>query len=355
MASVAIVASVACTGAYYNYSVEKQTSLDDMTEEMTEVTKDLSKTKNEIRVEYGLEALDFDSKVAKVHEKHPTFAFTYTVDGKEQSTFSTYEVGTHVVDYSFYKEDKYEQSVSGDKQVTYVVEDTQAPVISLAETEVTVYEGSEYDLSKLVESVSDVVDGELEMIDESTDLSEHTGGYYKIETDYSKGSSVGEYEAKIIAVDCNGLVSEEVATIKVIARPKKEVAQANTTYANSQSYSDPSRIYIGSYTAVLYYAPENQVLVDAADSAIYYSQHGRTVVADHAYQGFTAMLYNDTGMFLGSSIHKVSTHYGTINATETDIYYDDGGSFLGNNDASIVMFTCVSGEGRRVVTYWEYD
>lgn len=362
--AIAGVSIASCIGAlaYYKYALAKKASYEEVYAELIEIADEIIK-EDEIAIEYGSSTIDLEDEVSKAKTSHPDVEITYTVNGESDiATLGTYEAHDYNLIYSFCVKDKYNQEISYEKPVTYKVEDTQAPVITLKETEVTVYQGSEYDVSDIVESVLDLVDGDLEKIQANTQASEdyaetslksHGNGYYFIETEYNSDSPVGEYEVKVVATDRNGLVSKASAIIEVIEKPVTSVVA--TTNTVERSYYDPSRIYIGSYTAVLYNAPENQAITDAADSAIYYQQHGRTVVADHAYQGFTAMLYNDTGVMFGSKIHKASTHYGTINETETDIYYDDGGSFLGNDDASIVMFTCIDGQGRRVVTYWDYD
>lgn len=366
---IAIIACIAmCAGIvmYCNYAKAKQASVDAMLAERDEIASKIGTSSETVTVEYGADGVDLWSAVLAAKQEHPEFSIDYTVDDEtELATFSTMEVGEHVIVYQFSASDSYGQSVKGEKTVVYVVQDTQAPVITLSDTEATVYEGENYDVSSLVESVADLVDGELaeaslesQASDETmgTSLRASNAGYYTIATDYSKDSSVGEYEVKVRAVDCNGLESEATATIKVVAKPQTKVVDASAAApASAQSYYDPSRIYVGNYTAVVYFTAEDQAQTDAPDSAICYEQHGRTVVADHAYQGFNAIISNTSGVLLGSKIHRVSLHYGTINDDRTDIYYDDGGTFLGNNDAQIVMFTCAGGTGRYAVTYWDYD
>lgn len=340
-----VIAGIACIGAavYCNYANAKLASKEAMVAEMNEITAEIADAEAAVTVEYGADTIDLWSAVFKAKQEHPSVRVDYIVDGEtELGTFSTKDVGEHEVVYMFSAEDDFGQTVNGEKHVTYIVEDTQAPVITLAQEEVTVYEGDSFDVSSLVESATDMIDGELEPT---------------ITTDYTEESPVGDYEVKISATDCNGLTSEATATIHVVAKPQKKVVEASTatSAASTQSYYDTSRIYIGSYTAVVYFSAEDQATTDAPDAAICYEQHGRTVVADHAYQGFNAIISNTSGVLLGSGIHRVSIHYGTASDDRTDIYYDDGGSLLANNDAPIVMYTCAGGTGRYAVTYWDYD
>ena len=327
----------------YSTIEAKKTSEEAMIAEINEITAEITDVKDAVTVEYGANTINLWSAVLKAKQEHPDFHIDYTVDGEtELAAFSTKTVGEHVITYTVSAEDAYGQSVSNEWAVVYTVEDTQVPVITLAQEKVTVYEGGSFDVASLVESAYDAVDGELEPT---------------ITTDYTEESPTGDYEVQISATDCNGLTSEATATIHVVAKPQKKLVEASaaTSVASTQSYYDPSRIYIGSYTAVVYFSAEDQATTDAPDAAICYEQHGRTVVADHAYQGFNAIISNTSGVLHGSGIHRVSIHYGTASDDRTDIYYDDGGSLLANNDAPIVMYTCAGGTGRYAVTYWDYD
>ena len=347
--SVIVISIMCClalglVGAKTYSTIEaKKASKEAMIAEMNEITAEIADAEDAVTVEYGANTIDLWSAVFKAKQEHPDFYIDYTVDGEtELAAFSTKTVGEHVIAYTVSAEDAYSQSVSNEWTVVYTVADTQAPVITLAQEEVTVYEGDSFDVSSLVESATDMIDGELEPA---------------ITTDYTEKSPAGDYEVQISAIDCNGLTSEVTATIHVVAKPQKKVVEASTatSAASTQSYYDPSRIYIGSYTAVVYFSAEDQATTDAPDAAICYEQHGRTVVADHAYQGFNAIISNTSGVLHGSGIHRVSIHYGTASDDRTDIYYDDGGSLLANNDAPIVMYTCAGGTGRYAVTYWDYD
>lgn len=345
IAMAIIVAIAVCIGAavFCSYIEAKKHSYTAMLLEQAEVIDEIVGSGETVTVEYGADTVDLWTDVFAEKKAHPNMYIDYTVDGEtELAAFSTKAVGEHVIVYTFKSEDDYGQAVSDTRTVVYVVEDTQAPVITLADTEVTVYEGDDYDVNELIESVTDVVDGDLEPT---------------IETDYTKDSPAGEYEVKITATDCNGLTSVAAATVKVIEKPVKIVEASTTPVQSTPSYAsyDASRIYVGNYTAIIYFTAEDQAQVDAPDSAICYTQGGKTVVADHAYQGFNAILSNNTGMLLGQRIHKVSTHNGTVADDRKDVYFDDGGSFLANYDGPIVMYTCIEGENRVAVTYWDYD
>ena len=60
-------------------------------------------------------------------------------------------------------------------------------------------------------------------------------------------------------------------------------------------------------------------------------------------------------MAFGKRIHKVATFYGTCRADMTDIDFDNGGSVMSSTYGAICMYTCLDNNGRRIITYWNYD
>ena len=123
----------------------------------------------------------------------------------------------------------------------------------------------------------------------------------------------------------------------------------NTYY---EQYGTYGRLYIYSYSAALYdynvYTNSSyslQSIVDDADSAAFYRNKGKLVIADHNYQGFSILGYLEEGDTAsirfedGSSIEyrliRVSKGYNT----GPDLVDTEGNSFF-YMDSDIIMYTC---------------
>lgn len=109
------------------------------------------------------------------------------------------------------------------KEIPIVVSviDSTAPVIKLKNEKITITEGDSYNLNENIESVSDLIDGDLNYIQDAIDGSLK---YYSI--NYNDDiSTVGTHEITINAVDNSGNVSVQKFTLEVVEPEKPQVQQ----------------------------------------------------------------------------------------------------------------------------------
>ena len=131
---------------------------------------------------------------------------------------------------------------------------------------------------------------------------------------------------------------------------------------NYINYGTFGRLYVSGYSVALYDYNVNtnsssslQTIVNNADSAAYYKNYNKLVIADHNYQGFSVLAYlteGDTSYIKfenGSTIKyrliKKSKGYNT----GPDLVDTEGNSFF-NMNSDIIMYTCY--EDGIMVTLW---
>ncbi|MCR5787763.1 MAG: hypothetical protein K6G37_01595, partial [Bacilli bacterium] len=143
-----------------------------------------------------------------------------------------------------------------------------------------------------------------------------------------------------------------------------ESTQANNSNKkiDETNYGTFGRLYVSSYNVALYDYNVNtasnyalQTLVDNKDSAAYYKNNGKLVIADHYNQGFrilvnltegsTAYIKFEDGTTLRYSLIKKSE--GTN--TGPDLVDKEGNSFF-SMDSDLIMYTCY--EGGIMATLW---
>lgn len=134
------------------------------------------------------------------------------------------------------------------------------------------------------------------------------------------------------------------------------------TETNYETFGTYGRLYVSWYDVALYDYNVNtnstaslQELVDNYDSAAYYYNKGKLVIADHNYQGFsvlgslsegtTSYIKFADGSTIGYSLIKKAKGYNT----GPDLVDTEGNSFYGM-DASLIMYTCY--EDGIMVTLW---
>lgn len=311
---------------------------------------------NPVILEYG----DYFSAADKVESVQQHFNFPGSPTTIEtESVIDTSKVGYQQIEYKMKATDKYKQTAEKSKAVLYYVQDTKAPVIKLSGEEDTIYDDQTFDLDSIVKSVKDPVDGKIKKVKK---LKDGESGY-TAETDYKKGVSAGDYTYTVKAQDQHGNTAEKSYTIHVKARPVVQAPARNySSYSggdsSSSSYSAPEqtpsyssdRIYIGGYSAYLS-SEYDQYHTDLPDTAVYWYYNGMYFCADHAAQGFKAILWNNTGVFMGRPIMKTQKYMGD-KREDGHIYLDDGRSYFDVTGADICMYTCVG--SRRAVTYWVF-
>ena len=120
---------------------------------------------------------------------------------------------------------------------------------------------------------------------------------------------------------------------------------------SSYTDADYNTVKVGNYKANLMYGSD-QYIVDLPNTAAFFYYGGRPFIADHAYQGFNAIRWNNTAVVNGQTYHLVSRYYATWGdaAQGRTLYLPNGEEMWYCWDGSLVMYTC-SGSGA-VVTYW---
>lgn len=142
-----------------------------------------------------------------------------------------------------------------------------------------------------------------------------------------------------------------------------EYIEDNTVYETySENFGTYGRLYVSWYDVALYdynvyTSPSTslQELVDNYDSAAFYANKGRLVIADHNTQGFSALydLYEGSyayikfadGSTIGYTLIKKEKGYNT----GYDLVDSAGNSFY-NMDSNLIMYTCY--EDGIMVTLW---
>ena len=180
-------------------------------------------------VEYGSTDIDTMKFVEKV-ENGELVDYTKEVDSSK--------VGIQTISYEVAKED-----VKKEYLINVEVKDTKKPVINLKKDTVTMYKGSNYDLSDNIQAVSDEVDGAISYVDSAPEVNET--GYYTITSDF-KYNTTGTFTVNIKAVDKNNNETTASYKIKVIEKPKPVVrtvtTTSNTSYNSNSTYNGPSSV-----------------------------------------------------------------------------------------------------------------
>ena len=158
-------------------------------------------------------------------------------------------------------------------------------------------------------------------------------------------------------------IKEENTTIvqtSTVDNYVEEVEPVEETYY--ENYGTYGRLYVSWYSVALYDYNVNtnsssslQEIVNNDDSAAYYRNKGRLVIADHNYQGFslladlsegtTSYIKFGDGSTIGYRLIKKSKGYNT----GPDLVDTEGNSFF-NMESDIIMYTCY--EDGIMVTLW---
>lgn len=227
--------------------------------------------------------------------------------------------------------------------------------------DLTINEGVKYSVNDFVKEVSDNSSGGVSV-------------FYK-ESKMGNYVSPGKYSITIIAKDKSGNITEKVSTLQINTVKKvstKNVNSSNNTNStqsfldkvktDNKKLGDSGRLYLSkSYSVALYYGPY-QDIVDRTDSAaIWEHKYSITVIADHAYQGFSYIKGVKVGdiayIKTKDKIIKYKAVEKTIGTnTGPDLITKDGRSIY-SDDAkySLVMYTCNSPNNSKDITlvFWQ--
>lgn len=145
---------------------------------------------------------------------------------------------------------------------------------------------------------------------------------------------------------------------------RTETAENYTPSIETNNYTNGAtgRLYIGGYSVGIYDFNVNttsstplQTIVNNADSAAYYRNRGKLVIADHYYQGFSILVNLSEGATAtikfenGSMVqYRLVQKSRGVNAG-TDLVDTEGNSFFKMN-SDIIMYTCY--EDGIMATLW---
>ena len=135
------------------------------------------------------------------------------------STIDTSKVGTQKLVYTVSMDDSYGQKVTRDFSLNITVHDTQSPQITLKESKVTITEGDAFAAADNIESVKDVVDGDLQFVETEPEKEEKNAPYYS-KGQYTISSDVdtetpGNYNVRLKACDINGNATDLAYSVTV--------------------------------------------------------------------------------------------------------------------------------------------
>lgn len=151
---------------------------------------------------------------------------------------------------------------------------------------------------------------------------------------------------------------EETKKVKKKTDVKKtsstQITSGNKTNNNHKTikYGTFGRLYISNYSAALYdynvYTKSDtalQTIVDNKDSAAYYKNHGKLVIADHYNQGFKVLINLSEGNTLQIKFEDGNTiRYKLIKKSEgtnagPDLVDNEGNSFF-EMKSDLILYTC---------------
>ena len=118
------------------------------------------------------------------------------------------------------------------------VKDTKKPVIKLKKEKVEITAGDKFDAASNIESVKDLVDGDLK---KSEDKKLTKNGY--IITSNVNAKKAGSYTVKVTAYDVNGNKAESSYKVTVKKKPQEQTPTQNNNQASGNSYTSNQGSY----------------------------------------------------------------------------------------------------------------
>ena len=172
-------------------------------------------------------------------------------------------------------------------------------------------------------------------------------------------------EKEIINEEINNQTTDfqtENTTIQTNQEQETNIINNETNINQNNNESSFARLYINNYNVALYdynvYTTSNldlQTIVNNPDSAAYYNNYNKTVIADHNYQGFNILIYLEIGAT--SQIiqnNGQTTTYKMIykskgTNTGPDLIDTNNNSFF-DMQSDLIMYTCY--DNGIMVTLW---
>lgn len=151
-------------------------------------------------------------------------------------------VGSTLVNYTLSNTDGYGQTGISSVQRSYMVRDTQMPVISVSAESVSLTEGDSFDPLSVVSQVMDPADGELLRVDaEPAALTDDPAGRMYESGWYTVSSNVnttvaGTYAVSIHAVDNHGNAADASVPVTVTAKPAVTYRAVSVNTSENAAY-----------------------------------------------------------------------------------------------------------------------
>ena len=171
-----------------------------------------------------------------------------------------------------------------------------------------------------------------------------------------------EIQEEPLEEENNTTVTENTNAVQTTATNEPVQNNSPAIENNYINYGTFGRLYVSGYSVALYDYNVNtnsssslQTIVNNADSAAYYKNYNKLVIADHNYQGFSVLAYLTEGTTSYIKFENGSTiQYRLIKKskgynTGPDLVDTEGNSFF-NMNSDIIMYTCY--EDGIMVTLW---
>jgi len=154
-------------------------------------------------------------------------------------------------------------------------------------------------------------------------------------------------------------VKKNTTVSKKTTSSKKQVT---TNSKNNIKYGTYGRLYINNYSVALYDFNVNtsskkdlQTIVDDKDSAAYYINNDKLIIADHNYQGFNILVNLNIGTtsyikFKNGKTIKYKLIYKSKGTNAGEDLIDTNGNSFFDMDSDIIMYTCY--KNGIMVTLW---
>ena len=160
-------------------------------------------------------------------------------------------------------------------------------------------------------------------------------------------------------------VKKNTTVSKKTTSSKKQVttnSNNNSNKNNNIKYGTYGRLYINNYSVALYDFNVNtsskkdlQTIVDDKDSAAYYINWDKLIIADHSHQGFNILVNLNIGTtsyikFKNGKTIKYKLIYKSKGTNAGEDLIDTNGNSFFDMDSDIIMYTCY--KNGIMVTLW---
>lgn len=268
-------------------------------------------------VEYGEKASDPEDLV-DTHYGDLSYA---------PETIDTSKVGVVTVTYTVSMKDEYDELVTRDFTLDITVQDTQSPSITFKENKMTITEGESFDAKENIESVKDVIDGDIACVEKEPEKVNdsapfYESGWYMITSEVD-ANTPGSYNVRIKACDVNGNSTDLAYSVTVKQKDptsymhigsytltEKVITMAGATISDNTEESESTGSGPDDWANVEAYLGTTLYESDQYDSQESMMSNGKTYLSDH----FDELVENKSG--------NSDTALGvTVTETSVSVYY----------------------------------